>query len=127
MNNLKIFGKNLVNNKISIFSSNKHAKSILFNLPLRSFAFSLNPFSKSKSNSETSISTSRLAQLQNKFKDKKGIKSSAKLEVGESVEETREIYAQKSFDRFLKYLENKDIFTWQNNLELLKVYKSSKF
>ncbi len=83
---------------------------------------SLNPFKKiKKSASEV---TDRLTELQNKLNqsNKNISKINDDEDQVETVEETREIYAQKSFDRFIKFMENKDKFTWQNNLELIKVF-----
>jgi len=118
MKNLKVLKKNLSLNsftKISFTENNQ-----FFKHSLKYFAFSLNPFTK-KNNNANGV-TSRLTELKNKLSKNKWIKKEDEdNEEGESVNETRESYAQKTYERFLKFLENKDSFTWQNNLELIKV------
>jgi len=118
MNNLKVLKKNLSFNyitKLSLVQNNGFYKQ-----SLKYFSFNLNLFNKK--NNKTNGLTSRLTELKNKLSQNKIIKKQdEENEEEESVNETREIYAQKTYERFLKFLENKDKFTWQNNLELIKV------
>ncbi len=117
MNSLKVLKRNLISNtftKLSFAQNNGFYKH-----SIKYFSFSLNPFTKKSNNVGM---TSRLSELQNKLSQSKIIKKQdEENEEGESVNETREVYAQKTYERFLKFLENKDSFTWQNNLELIKV------
>lgn len=118
MNNLKVLKRNLTLNTYtrSCFAQ----KNGFYTQSIKYFSFNLNPFNK-KNNDSNGI-TSRLTELQNKLSKSKIIKRQDEdNEEAGSVNETREAYAQKAYERFLKFLENKDTFTWQNNLELIKV------
>jgi hypothetical protein len=68
-----------------------------------------------KSNNQDS-ELERYSKLKSKYnKDKK------EEEGEENIEKLKERAQDESFIKFLQFLENKETFTWQNNLELMKV------
>jgi len=121
MINLKILKRTLFKN--AFYSNvNMNMKNFsIYSQYNKFFSMSLNPFNKTKG--KNIGLTSRLNELQNKFEKNKA-NQNKKIDIDEddeNVKASREAYAQKSFDRFVRFLENKDKFTWQNNLELIKV------
>lgn len=122
MNKINFLKKNIFSNTC-IFNSTQFLKNQKF---FMSFQFSnLNPLKLFRSPSVNDHKT-RLEELKTKIysQNKKELKSFYKNSDNdneESVEYTKDIFIQKSFDRFIKYMGNKEQFTWQNNLELIKV------
>lgn len=118
MNKLKFLKNNpsLITNTKFSFGQNYS----LYKQSIRYFAINLNIFNKKTNN--TNGKSNRLTELQNKLNHPKNINDKDEQDEEEkSINQSREEHSQKVYDRFLKFLENKDSFTWQNNLELIKV------
>ena len=122
MNKLNFSKKNIFS-KTYNFNSSQFLKNQKFFV---SFQFSnLNPLKLFRSPSVNDNKT-RLEELKTKIysQNKKELKSFYKNsdnDQDESVEDTKDIFIRNSFERFIKYMGNKEQFTWQNNLELIKV------
>ena len=93
-------------NKINKISFNKNS----------SFGF-LNVLTKSN-NQETEVE--RYAKLKSKFSPKKNEEEEEEKSY-ENFENIQKNVNDQSFLKFLEFMKYKETFTWQNNLELMKV------
>ena len=56
-----------------------------------------------------------------KLKSKYSPEKNEENDIEENFENSKEKSLEESFRKFLVFLENNETFTWQNNLELMKV------
>ena len=106
----------LEKNLRSLYCSNIKYKALLnkFSLNKASYFGFLNVLKKSN-NQETDLE--RYSKLKSKYSKEKKDEDQEE----ENLEKVKENIQDQSFLKFLQFLENKETFTWQNNLELMKV------